>query len=132
VVLDAELRLARLLRSLVAQEHLHTAHDLSEGGFLIALAEACFGRRTMGARVEIPLAGADLFSETQGRALVAVPPAALEQVLEAAEAMGVPAREIGETGGADLVLKSGGEVLSAPVARLHEVWSTALPRALGL
>jgi phosphoribosylformylglycinamidine synthase len=132
VVLDAELRLARLLRSLVAQGHLHTTHDLSEGGFLIALAEACFGRRPMGARVDVPLAGADLFSETQGRALVAVAPAALAQVLEAAETMGVPAREIGETGGADLVLKSGGEVLSAPVARLHEVWSTALPKALGL
>ncbi len=50
----------------------------------------------------------------------------------AAEAMGVPAREIGETGGADLVLRSGGEGLSAPVARLHEIWSTALPKALGL
>ncbi|HEV7503387.1 MAG TPA: phosphoribosylformylglycinamidine synthase subunit PurL [Thermoanaerobaculia bacterium] len=132
VVLDAELRLARLLRGLVAQCLLHTAHDLSEGGFLIALAEACFGRRTMGARVDVPLAGADLFSETQGRALVAVAPSSLEQVLEAAESLGVPAREIGETGGADLVLKSGGEVLSAPISRLHEVWSTALPKALGL
>jgi phosphoribosylformylglycinamidine synthase II len=131
VDLDAELRLARLLRGLIAQGLLHTAHDLSEGGFLIALAEACFGRRTMGARVEVPLAGADLFSETQGRALVAVASSVLEQVLEAAGKAGVPAREIGETGGADLVLKSGGEVLSTPIARLHEIWSTALPRALG-
>ncbi len=132
VDLDAELRLGRLLRSLVAQGHLRTAHDLSEGGFLIALAEACFGRRPMGARVDVSMAGADLFSETQGRALVAVSPAVLEEVLEAARTMGVPAREIGETGGPDLVLKSGGEVLSTPVARLHEVWSTALPKALGL
>jgi phosphoribosylformylglycinamidine synthase II len=131
VDLDAELRLARLLRGLIAQGLLHTAHDLSEGGFLIALAEACFGRRTMGARVEVPLAGADLFSETQGRALVAVPPAALQQVLQAAETLGVPAREIGETGGESLVVKSAGETLSAPVARLHEIWSTALPKALG-
>ena len=50
----------------------------------------------------------------------------------AAEKAGVPAREIGETGGEDLVVKSGGEVFSAPVARLHEAWSTALPKALGL
>jgi phosphoribosylformylglycinamidine synthase II len=131
VDLGAELRLARLLRGLVAQGLLHTAHDLSEGGFLIALAEACFGRRTMGARVDVPLAGADLFSETQGRALVAVAPAALQQVLRAAETLGVPAREIGETGGESLVVKSAGETLSAPVARLHEIWSTALPKALG-
>jgi len=131
VDLDAELRLARLLRSLIAQGLISTAHDLSEGGFLIALAEACFGRRTMGARVEVSMAGADLFSETQGRALVAVTPEALEQVLEAAEQAGVPAREIGETGGDNLVVKSAGEILSMPVARFHEIWSTALPRALG-
>ncbi|MFY9826512.1 MAG: phosphoribosylformylglycinamidine synthase subunit PurL [Thermoanaerobaculia bacterium] len=132
VDLDAELRLARLLRDLVAAGHLHTAHDLSEGGFLIALAEACFGRRPMGARVDVPLAGADLFSETQGRALIAMAPEALDPVLAAAEKAGVPAREIGETGGESFIVKSGGEVLSAPIARLHEVWSTALPRALGL
>jgi phosphoribosylformylglycinamidine synthase len=132
VDLDAELRLARLLRSLVARGLIRTAHDLSEGGFLIALAEACFGRSPLGARVEVPLAGADLFSETQGRAIVACAPAALDRLLAAAEESGVPAREIGETGGDELVVKSGGEILSAPVARLHEIWSTALPRALGL
>ncbi|MEA2601485.1 MAG: phosphoribosylformylglycinamidine synthase subunit PurL [Acidobacteriota bacterium] len=132
VDLDAELRLARLLRGLVARGLIHTAHDLSEGGFLISLAEACFGRRPLGARVEFPLAGADLFSETQGRAIVACAPAALDRVLQAAEEAGVPAREIGETGGDELVVKSGGEILSAPVSRLHEIWSTALPKALGL
>jgi phosphoribosylformylglycinamidine synthase len=132
VDLEAELRLARLLRGLVAKGLIHTAHDLSEGGFLISLAEACFGRQPLGARVEVPLAGADLFSETQGRALVACAPAALDRVLQAAEEAGVPAREIGETGGDELVVKSGGESLSAPVARLHAIWATALPRALGL
>jgi phosphoribosylformylglycinamidine synthase subunit PurL len=132
VDLDAELRLARLLRSLIARGLIRTAHDLSEGGFLISLAEACFGRAPLGARVEVPLSGADLFSETQGRAIVACAPAALDRLLKAAEEAGVPAREIGETGGDELVVKSGGEILSAPVARLHEIWSTALPKALGL
>jgi phosphoribosylformylglycinamidine synthase len=132
VDLDAELRLAKLLRSLIAKGLLTTAHDLSEGGFLISLAEACFGRRPLGARVEVPLAGADLFSESQGRAIVACPPAALDRVLQAAEEAGVPAREIGETGGDVLEVRSGGETFRAPVAGLQEVWSTALPKALGL
>ena len=95
---------------------LRTAHDLSEGGFLIALAEACLGRR-LGARVEVPLAGADLFSETQGRAIVACSPAALDRVLQAAEELGVPAREIGEVGGDDLVVRTGGEILQGPRRR---------------
>jgi phosphoribosylformylglycinamidine synthase len=132
VDLDAELRLAKLLRSLIARGSITTAHDLSEGGFLISLAEACFGRRPLGARVEVPLAGADLFSESQGRAIVACQPAALDRVLQAAEEAGVPAREIGETGGDVLEVRSGGETFQAPVAGLHEIWSTALPKALGL
>jgi phosphoribosylformylglycinamidine synthase subunit PurL len=133
VDLDAELRLARLLRTGAARGWLRTAHDLSEGGFLISLAEACFSpRRVLGVRVEVPLAGADLFSESQARALVACPPATLERLLRAAEEMEVPAREIGEVGGADLEVRAEGETLKAPVADLHEVWSTALPKALGL
>jgi len=131
VDLDAELRLARLLRSLVARGLLSTAHDLSEGGFLISLAEACFSR-LLGARVEVPLAGADLFSESQGRAIVACAAAALGPVLRAAEEAGVPAREIGEVGGDVLEVRSAGETFRAPVAGLHEIWSTALPKALGL
>jgi phosphoribosylformylglycinamidine synthase len=133
VDLEAELRLARLLRTLIAKGWLRTAHDLSEGGLLIALAEACFApRRLLGIRVEVPLAGADLFSESQGRAIIACAPAALEKVLRAAEEAGVPAREVGEVGGADLEVRTGGETLKASVAGLHEIWSTALPIALGL
>jgi phosphoribosylformylglycinamidine synthase subunit PurL len=132
VDLDAELRLAKLLRGLAARSLLRTAHDLSDGGFLIALAEAVFGARRLGARVEVPLEGADLFSETQGRAIVACQPPLLDRVLQTAEEAGVPAREIGEVGGDVLELRSGGELLRAPVAGLHEVWATALPKALGL
>jgi phosphoribosylformylglycinamidine synthase len=132
VDLDAELRLARLLRSLISRGLLRTAHDLSEGGLMVALAEACFGRSPLGVRVEVPLSGADLFSESQGRAIVACEPGVLDRVLQAAEEAGVPAREIGEVGGSDLEVRSGGETFRAPVSGLREIWSTALPKALGL
>jgi phosphoribosylformylglycinamidine synthase len=131
VDLDAELRLARLLRGLIAKSLVRTAHDLSEGGFLISLAEACLGRG-MGAAVTAPFEGADLFSETQARAIIACAPAAADRVLAAAEEAGVPALDLGETGGEELVVRSGSEVLRAPVAALHAIWSTALPKALGL
>jgi phosphoribosylformylglycinamidine synthase len=133
VDLEAELRLAELLRSGIARRWIRTAHDLSEGGLLIALAEACFGRRRLlGARVEVPLAGAALFSESQARAIVACPPTVTEALLREAEAAGVPARDIGEVGGTDLEVRTGGETLKASVAALHEIWSTELPVALGL
>jgi phosphoribosylformylglycinamidine synthase subunit PurL len=135
VDLAAERRLAELLRRLVAAGRLHTAHDLSEGGLAVALAEACFPRR-LGATIEVPGdfcgGGAGLFSETQGRAIVAVRPAALDAVLEAAREAGVPAAEVGGVGGDALQIRAGGDEIQAPVAELHEIWSTALPRALGL
>jgi phosphoribosylformylglycinamidine synthase II len=129
VDLGAELRLARLLRRLCQDGHLATAHDLAEGGLAVALAEACFTQR-LGATVELPLSPLALFSESQARAVVACRPAAVERVLALAEAAGVAAIEAGEVGGEDLVVRVSGELLRAPVAALHELWSQALPRAL--
>ncbi|HVR99982.1 MAG TPA: AIR synthase-related protein, partial [Thermoanaerobaculia bacterium] len=131
VDLAAELALARLLRELAGKGLIHTAHDLSEGGLGIALAEACFGHG-LGATVEVPAEGAGLFSESQGRAVIACPPAALDRVLRAAEEAGVPAAEVGEVGGDELVVRAGGGLLRARVAGLYEIWTTALPKALGL
>ena len=131
VDLDAEARLAGLLRRLIADGCLSTAHDLSEGGLAVALAEAAMGGG-LGAVLRVGLDGADLFSETQARAVVACKPASLERVLRAAEEGGVPAEEIGEVGGETLDLQTGGDRLAAPVADLHRIWTTALPLALGL
>ena len=114
---------------LIAMSYGKVDHD--RFGLLVALAEACFSRG-LGARVEVPLEGAALFSESQGRALVACAPDQLDRLLRAAESFEVPAREIGELGGETLAVRSAGETLEAPVAELREIWTTALPRALGL
>jgi phosphoribosylformylglycinamidine synthase len=129
VDLDAEARLAELLRALIFRGALSTAHDLSEGGFLVALAEACFPFG-LGARVEVPMEGAALFSETQARALVACKPEHVDRLLRSAERRKVPVREIGEVGGDEIELTSGGETASVKVAELRTLWSTALPKAL--
>jgi len=129
VDLDAEARLAELLRMLVFKGLVSTAHDLSEGGFLVALAEASFPFG-LGARVAVPFDGAALFSETQARAIIACAPENLARLERSAERVGVPAREIGEVGGEDLVVTSGGETMTARVPDLRTAWAEALPRAL--
>lgn len=132
VDLDAEGRLARLLRQLVGEALLRTAHDLAEGGLAVALAEATFPRR-LGATLRFPGIGpADLFAESQARAVVAVPPRYAERVLRMAEEAGVEAHEAGEVGGGELRVEFDGGVLAAEVAELERIWSTALPLALGL
>ena len=131
VDLEAELKLAELLRLLAFEQWLRTAHDVSEGGLAVTLAEATFGRG-LGAELELPLDPLQLFSETQARAVIAVPPKQLKAVMQAAEEAGVPARDVGKVGGGRLVLKLSGAKLVADVEDLRQVWSTALPRALAL
>jgi len=129
VELAAEARLAELLRSLVFKGLISTAHDLSEGGLLVALAESCFAGG-LGVRVDVPLEGAALFSETQARAFIACEPEHVDRVLASAERRKVPAREIGDVGGEVLALTSGGETAEVRIEELHRTWSTALPLAL--
>ena len=131
VDLDAEARLAELLRMLVFRRVVTTAHDLSEGGLAVALAECCFAR-LLGARVKVPHEAAGLFAEGQARALVACRPGELERLLARAERAGVPAREIGEVGGGELTVGYDGGELTLDVEELRQAWATALPRALGV
>ena len=131
VNLGDEEKLASLLRFLAYEGLVRTAHDLSEGGLAIALAEACFHRR-LGARVKVGLSPTNLFSETQARAIVALPGKNVDKVLEEASGFGVPVCEIGEVGGERLVIEADGGKIDAPVAELFQLWSTALPRALGM
>ncbi len=131
VDLSAEGRLAQLLRLLIFEHLIHTAHDFSEGGLAVALAEACFGQE-LGARIEVDLGPSRLFSETQARALLAVAPEHTERVLREAEHFAVPAVEVGEVGGDRLQIDGDGYCLDLEVKELKELWATALPRAMDL
>jgi phosphoribosylformylglycinamidine synthase subunit PurL len=131
VNLGDEERLAAFLRYLAFEGYLETAHDLSEGGLAVALAESCFGMG-LGARLKVDLDPLQLFSETQGRAIIAVPRAEVETVLREAEEQGVPAFHVGEVGGDRLIVEAQGDRLDAAVNDLQRRWATALPRALGL
>lgn len=104
VDLEAERRLAHVLVN-AARDHLVDAtHDLSQGGLAQGLAEASL-RHGVGARVDLTaLCARDgvtpfeaLFSESQARALVAVPRAAERAFVDLCTARGVPALRLGET-----------------------------------
>ena len=73
-----------------------------------------------------------MFSESQGRAVVAVDPANVDQVMAAADEAGVACADIGEVGGDRLVVQTSGDKMDALVEDLLFEWRTALPRALDL
>ena len=136
VELGHESRLAELLRYLTFEGWLNTAHDVSDGGLAVALAESCFTGadegKALGARVKVDIPPTQLFAETQGRAFVTVPKQHVDDVLSEAQTLGVPAVEIGDVGGDELRIQGDGGEIRASVEELHRIWANALPKALGL
>jgi phosphoribosylformylglycinamidine synthase len=132
VDLEAETRLHALLARGAREGWLLTAHDVSDGGLAVALAECTFSAG-VGARVELGDSirpDALLFGESTGRVVAATRDP--EALLAAAREEGLPARRVGETGGERLVVgPPGGEPwIDCAVARLREIWARALPRRL--
>jgi phosphoribosylformylglycinamidine synthase II len=126
--LAAEQRLARLLAAAAAAGLLSAAHDLSDGGLAVALAESCLRGRA-GCQVRLP---GDpftwLFSESAARAIVAVPPGAAARFAELRVAHDVPGETIGRVGGEDLVVAGW---FTIPLAELAAVHAAALPALFG-
>jgi phosphoribosylformylglycinamidine synthase len=107
---------------------LRSAHDCSDGGLAVTLAECCFD--SGGTGVSARVSGAvELFSESASRIVVSVEASKEEELLSRAAAAGVPARRIGTTGGSRLEIVVGGEkAIDVAVAEAEHVWATALER----
>jgi phosphoribosylformylglycinamidine synthase len=136
--LDAERALQQLLVSLAAERLIRSAHDCSDGGFAIALAECCFGS-SGGAEASIDMAGASartavdeamaLFGETASRAIVSAAPEHITEVLQRAAGGGVSARVVGETGGNLLRIAVGGRTsIDLPIRDVENAWSNGVAR----
>jgi phosphoribosylformylglycinamidine synthase subunit PurL len=134
VDLEAEQELADILINTSRDGLVDAAHDLSEGGLAQALVEACL-RNSIGARVWLP-DGLDpfvaLFSESAGRAVVAVPRSEEVRFTDMCGARGFPHLRIGVTDGSgpDAVLDVQGR-FSVTLAEVRTAWSSTLPAALG-
>jgi phosphoribosylformylglycinamidine synthase len=132
--LDAERGLHALLAEGAARGVLLSAHDPSDGGLAVALAECCFAGEEPGLGGTFDLAGtlaADrlLFSETPSRAVVTTRDEL--RLAELARRHGVRWARLGAVGGDRLVVRGGGGALvDAAVSELHAAWM-ALERALG-
>ena len=126
--LDAERQLAALLAAAIADGLLAAAHDLSDGGLAVALAESCL-RGGTGCTVRLPEDPfTTLFSESAARAVVAVRPGSETAFGQLAEAHGVPAAGIGSTGGDSLTVDG---CFAIPLAELAAVHTRTLPALFG-
>src|SRR5205807_7270626 len=143
VDLAVERRLVDYLIAAAERGLLRSAHDCSQGGLGVALAEVAMGgpydESGFGLDIDLTTYGLRLaavellFSESHGRAVVTCQPERATAVAALAQELGVPAQAIGtvdERGGA-LRMRLRDTAVEHPVDRLRQVYFTALPRRMG-
>jgi len=130
--LAAEQALHQVLLEAIRAGFVVSAHDCSEGGLAVALAECCIlqGDKLRGATVFTGTtlrADFRLFGEDQGRVIVSTRPDQAERVMQIADAKNVPATRIGIVGGPSLKIDG---VLELDSQQAREVYQTAIERAM--
>jgi phosphoribosylformylglycinamidine synthase len=139
--LTTEKALHDCVLSLIQNGLLRSAHDCSEGGAAVALAESCISgpERTLGAVVRLTRGrlrkDAVLFGESQSRVVVSAKPVDRQAILSQARRFGVPVEVIGAVSGERLVVSVGDEgsmvqVIDQPVATLYDRWAFSVERSL--
>jgi phosphoribosylformylglycinamidine synthase len=131
-----DLRLERAVQrsciSAINRGIIQSAHDVSDGGLAVALAECCITapEGTVGAKIdlnEVMRADALLFGESQSRIIVSLEEKDLGRLSEIAAKEGAVVRVIGEVGGRTLNIQS---ILEVPVDELRASWRQGLERWL--
>lgn len=127
--LDEEKRLHELLLVLIAAGQIRSAHDVSDGGLAVALAESClFGG--LGARIWVrdPIRpDALLFGESQSRVIVSAPPQTKAAIEAEARRFGLAASLLGRVGGDRLQIN---DWIDLPLEQIREVYESAIPRRM--
>jgi phosphoribosylformylglycinamidine synthase II len=135
--LAGEKRLIECLVKVAAEKRIHSAHDISDGGLAVALAESCFGANALAAQVTIAPetqnqpAESALFGERGARALVSLSPSSLARVNEVAAQCNVAVQQIGTVTRGDFRIQySGSPVIQGSIASFHNTWSGSLQKAI--
>jgi phosphoribosylformylglycinamidine synthase II len=145
--LAAEKRLIDCLVALASEGTVQSAHDISDGGLAVTVAESCFAASSVGARHAVPVLGANinldalttdtpaehaLFGERGARCVLSVSPTKLAAVLATARQYNVGAQEIGKVhlGNALRIEYKGSAVVDSPLDSLRSIWANSLERTL--
>jgi phosphoribosylformylglycinamidine synthase len=128
--LEFEKRLQDSLLQAIRAGLVRSAHDCSDGGLAVALAEACISDREhmLGAKVTLDEAiRADclLFGEAQSRVILSCRPEKVDELQKHFDEADVPCRRIGVVGGESLRIN---DLTDTPLAEMADAWYEAMPR----
>ena len=130
-----EIAVHQALRDLIHSGLVQSAHDCSEGGLAVALAESCFNpEQRFGAEIKLDArdlrADVALFNESQSRVIISVSPQKAAQVLEQLKSAGVSGAQIGAVGGDKLSIETGASKFQWDLTRLVDHWYFSIERAI--
>jgi phosphoribosylformylglycinamidine synthase subunit PurL len=112
-----------------------SAHDCSEGGLAVALAECCFNpEKLFGAEIDLEAGGASattvLFKESQSRIVISVAQENLQKTMSVLQERQIPFQELGRVSGNQLRIRVGTEEFAWPIADLYDDWWNAIRRTV--
>jgi len=135
VDLAYEIKVQDSVRKLIREGLVKSAHDCSEGGLAVALAECCFNpEQLLGA--EIALNAGDtppaivLFNESQSRIVISVAPENLDDAFVVLRERNVPFQQLGKVGGDELQIRIDEQTFCWRVAEIHDQWWNAIRSAI--
>jgi len=133
---ERELAVQNAVRELIQAGLVRSAHDCSEGGLAVALAESCFNpEKRFGATIDLPDAAHSalataLFNESQSRIVISCAPKDTEEILAGLRSKKIPHQRLGEVATKTLAIKTSGAELSWPVETIYDDWFNAIRRAV--
>ena len=140
--LDLEMAVQQATLTAIRKGLVKSAHDCSEGGLAVALAESCFSsyrHEALGARVDLAehAALSDvtdpstlLFAESPSRIIISVKPEDAAAVLAIAREANAPCTIIGTVETERLQIGYGTELINQPISQLEAIWRGCLPENL--
>jgi phosphoribosylformylglycinamidine synthase subunit PurL len=136
VELDLERRVQRCCLEAIRGGVVRSAHDCSDGGLAVTLAEGCISdpNKQVGVDVTLPEAirpDALLFGESQSRIVLSVREADVSRVQAIADHHGVKVTPVGRTGGSRFICRSRTFHIDLPVGDLDRAWRGSLPTLFG-
>ena len=146
VDLAREIEIQNAVRDLIRAGLVRSAHDCSEGGLAVALAESCFNPTGLcgadvdlgGVEAAVPAASSEylagdtpataLFNESQSRIVISVTPENLEKTMSILQKGDVPHQRLGTVTGDELHIRANTENFRWPITDLYDDWWNSIRR----
>ena len=130
-----EIKVQNTVRDLIQAGLIKSAHDCSDGGLAVTLAECCFNpEHLFGAAITLNAADTPattlLFNESQSRIIVSVAPADLEKVMSILHRSNVPFEQLGRVRSNQLRIEVNERQFAWQIADLYDDWFNAIRRAV--